>query len=211
MTIADDIRGERTRLVSTLSAAGPDAATLVTSWKTLDLASHLAGQDRFGGLPAFLARSAVQLTGLRFTAVYRDRPRLSVLVNGRTKPWSKSLEILARPAPDFVVRARVAPITLWELFVHHEDVRRPNALPREQVPNLDPVINWLVAYNVRRLPIDVRVQNRGGTTLIQAGDRITIEGSTSEAVLWLSGRDGGDLQFDGPPTEIDQLRGRLRV
>lgn len=128
MTIADDIREERQRLVATLRAVGPNAATLIDRWRAADLASHLASQDRLGGYPAYLARATVTATRLRLTAAYLDRTRIATLVNGPTKAWSQSLEILSRQPPDPILRSRVAPITLWEHFIHHEDVRRPTAL-----------------------------------------------------------------------------------
>lgn len=211
MTIADDIRDERARLAATLAAAGPDATTLVGAWRARDLASHIATQDRLFGVPAFFARSFVRITGLRLTAAYRDRPLVGLLINGRTKSWNKSLEILRRPAPDLVVRARIAPITLWELIVHHEDVRRPNGLSREDVPDLDAVLTWLLVYNAPRLPATTRTHSKDGTTRIEIGADISIEGSTLEAVLWLSGRENTDLTFHGPRAEIDKLREQLRV
>src|SRR5438874_1741556 len=106
MTIASDIHEERRRLCATFAAAGPDARTLVAAWSAKELASHLAAQDRLAGWPAYLARSAVRLTGLRFTAVYRDRKRASALLNGPTRAWQKSLAILINPPPESVLQPR---------------------------------------------------------------------------------------------------------
>jgi uncharacterized protein (TIGR03085 family) len=211
MTIADDTREERMRLVGTLSSVGPDAPTLIGAWTAADLASHLAAQDRFRGFPAFVARSAVQLTGRRLSAAYLDRPRVSLLVNGRRKPWGKSLTILRRPLPDAVVRARIAPITLWEYFVHHEDVRRRNDLRRAGWPNLEQVLDWILKYNARRIPVDVQLEQSDGAATIQINRRITIAGPTPEVVLWLSGRQSSDVEVEGPQQELDRLRERLKV
>jgi hypothetical protein len=76
---------------------------------------------------------------------------------------------------------------------------------------LEPVLRWLLAYNASKLPGAVRSETQGGTTRIAIGDDISIEGSTLEAVLWLSGREGTDLALHGPSTEIDRVRNQLRV
>lgn len=211
MTIADDIREERRRLCATFDAAGPDARTLIGAWSAKELASHLAGQDRLAGFPAFLARSAVTLIGLRFTAVYRDRERATTLLNGPTRPWQKSLATLTNPAPRYLYRPRVAPIALWEYVVHHEDVRRPNGLPRHGLPDLQPVLTWLLTYSTPRLRAPIRTETEGGRTRVEVGDTIALEGVTLDVVLWLSGRDGADLDVDGTAHELDRLRAQLRI
>lgn len=211
VTIAHDIRQERQRLVATLRAVGPHAATLIHRWNAADLASHVATQDRLRGYPAYLARTTASLAGLRLSSLYLDRPRASALVNGRTKAWSKSLEMLSRQPPDSVLRARVAPITLWEHFIHHEDVRRPNDADRHDAPDLEPVLDWILQYNARRLTRGVRIVTSSTTREAGPAELITITGPLSEVVLWLSGRDTTGIGFDAPAPAVEELRARLKV
>ena len=84
--VADEAQAERARLLHTLTTVGPDAPTAIQSWTSAAVASHLAAQDRLGGWPAFAARSFVRATGFRLSAVYVDRPRIALLVQGRQKP-----------------------------------------------------------------------------------------------------------------------------
>lgn len=209
--VADEAQAERARLLQTLTAVGPDAPTTVSSWTAAAIASHLAAQDRLGGWPAFAARSFVRATGFRLSAVYVDGPRLTLLVQGRQKPWEDSLELLRRPIPSAVLRSRVAPITLWEHFVHHEDVRRPNNVPRAEWPNLDEPLDWIVGYNRGQLGGAVQVERTGDLTRLALLGGVTISGATPEIVLWLSGRSSSLETIEGPADRLEQLSRLLRV
>lgn len=211
MTVADEAQAERERLLQTLTTVGPEAPTAVGVWTAAGIASHLAAQDRLGGWPAFAARSLVRATGFRLSAAYSDRPRVALLVHGRQKPWEKSLDRLRQPIPSAVLRGRVGPVTLWEHFVHHEDVRRPNNAPREEWPDLDEALNWILAYNRRQMGDQVSLQRTAGETTLRIGDRIALSGATPEVVLWLSGRRYANVHLDGSTSEIDDLAHRLKV
>lgn len=210
MTATDEASRERERLVTTLVAAGPDAPTSIAAWTASDIASHVAAQDRFHGYPAFAARSVVRLTRRRLSAVYLDRPRVALLVNGRKKPWNKSLAMLRRDVPAAAVRGRVAPITLWEHFVHHEDVRRRNDLPRAAWPDLDAALDWLLEYDARILGNARRRPSTEGTA-IDVGEGVTITGSVPEVVLWLSGRETPDVGVAGPDAVVRALHARVKA
>lgn len=209
--LTSDVATERAHLVSTLLEAGPEAPTLVDDWTTQELASHVAAQDRFGGWPARLARSTVAVTGVRLSAVYLNRPQVAALVNGPTKPWAESLGILSKPPPPPIVTGRVAVITLWEHFTHHEDVRRRNQIPRRSLPNLEPVLEWILQYNRHRLNRRVRVVSDGRTLEAGSGDPMTITGKVPDLVLWLSGRPIADVQAHPGGAEADSFRRRLGV
>jgi hypothetical protein len=141
-TVADDVATERRRFVATLRAVGADAPTLAGEWRAADLARHVVAQDRLRGLPVCAAREFVVCTGLRLTEPYLRSARLTRLLSGRPRSWEWVLARLDRPPPEALVRPRIAPIALWEHDVHHEDVRRPNARPRDAVPDLSPCV-WL--------------------------------------------------------------------
>jgi hypothetical protein len=157
--------------------------TLAHGWRAADLASHVAAQDRTRG------------------------------VNGPTKPWRRSLEMLAKPPPRAVLAPRIAPpITRSELFVHHEDVRRPAGVPRDAAPTLDPAPEWVVRDNRRALNRPLRIDT--GEALRQIGDDgrpTTVRGTIADVVMWLSGRDAPLVDLDASPSEAESLRARLSI
>lgn len=164
------------------------------------------------GLPAHLARTAVVASGRRLSRIYLHRQRASLLVDGPTKPWRRSLEMLEKPPPRAVLAPRIAPITLWEHFVHHEDVRRPAGRPRDAVPDLEPVLEWIIRYNRRALDRPLRIDTGDAVRATGDGGRPTnVRGTIAFVVMWLSGRDAPGVEVDAPPSDIDSLRARLSV
>ena len=212
--LADDIIEERARLVETLEFVGPEAPTLVEGWSAQELARHLAAQDRLRGVPALVARRLVVATQLRLTAVYLDRPVALALVNSGPRSWAGCLQRLRQPPPRAVTGASVGPITLWEHVVHHEDLRRASSVRRTAWPDLTAVIDWLLAYNRRRL-------NGPGVRLVDADSSsawssrpspaVTVTGPPSELVLWLSGRPWAEVQVDGAADDVSGLGRRLAI
>jgi uncharacterized protein (TIGR03083 family) len=163
---------------------------MAADWRARDLARHLAAQDRLAGIPAFMARRLVAATGIRLTEAYRERPRILALVNGLPRSWEWCLDRLDLAPPAAVLRRHVAPITLWEHVVHHEDVRRPNNVPRRSWPDLSEVVPWLLAYNRSRLAGAslLLVADDGRQWSVGNGTQVTVRGEAAELVLWLSGR-----------------------
>jgi uncharacterized protein (TIGR03085 family) len=214
-TIADDIAAERRGLLQTLHSVGPEAPTLAAGWRASDVARHLVAQDRVGGWPACLARGFVVRTGLRLSEVYLDRPFVARLLNGRPRSWEWCLDRLDRRPPGPVLRPLVAPIALWEHFVHHEDVRRPASVARSTQPDLSPTIPWLLRYNRSRLrDVSVHVVTEEGPEWRAGRDRreLALRGPLSEIVLWLSGRDASvGVDAAGPSALADALHNRLRI
>ena len=200
----EEVAAERRALVATLEAVGPDAPTAVGRWRAHDLARHVAAQDRFAGVTAYVARRIVVATRLRATDAYLDRPRVSALVDGLPRSWERCLGRLRRPPPAAIVRAPVAPITLWEHVVHHEDVRRANGRPRETSPDLTETLTWLLDYQRRRLDGRVRlVSDEGATWEPDRPPDVTLQGPALELVLWLSGRaELAEVHVEGDAAEL---------
>lgn len=209
-----EILAERAALVSTLEQVGPYARTLAGDWSTTELAQHLAAQDRIKGLPAFAARRFVLGTNIRGTAAYLNRPRLAAIVNAGPRGWDASLSRLRRQPPAALIRPPVATITLWEHFVHHEDVRRPASLPQRPAPDMTTVIPWLLRYNRRRLRgTSIRVVTPDGTEwLPDAEPTLTVRGTQAEIVLWLSGRGQvADVRCEGNRQLFDELTRQMAI
>jgi uncharacterized protein (TIGR03085 family) len=212
--IADQVAAERALLVQTLRAIGPDAPTLASGWRAMDVARHLAAQDRMKGLPAFVARRIVAATGLRLTQAYLGRRRVGALINGRPRAWNECLGRLDRPPPAAVLRPPVDVITLWEHVVHHEDVRRPSGISRPSWPDLSPVISWLLSYNGSRLrDLSVRILTHDGREWWAGeGTSLTVRGEPGELVLWLSGRATQcDVVVTGDAADLESLSRRMAI
>lgn len=134
---------------------------------------------------------------------------MAFLVNGPKKSWDRSLRRLDRPPPRALTSRYVAAITLWEHFVHHEDVRRPNGIEREHTPMLEPVLEWIVAYNGHRIERTMRLVTPNSVRSFGTGPEVTMEGSLPDLILWLSGRDVGCVASDASTEELNLLRDRL--
>ena len=77
---------------------------------------------------------------------------------------------LRRPSPRVLVAAPVRTVGLFEVWTHHEDVRRANGLDRAEHPALDEVVTWLRHYSrVDAVP----------------------DAPLHEVAYWLAGREGG--------------------
>jgi uncharacterized protein (TIGR03083 family) len=212
--IAEQVAAERALLVQTLRAVGPDAPTLATGWRAIDVARHLAAQDRMRGLPAFVARRIVAATGIRLTQAYLGRPRLVALINGRPRVWNECLGRLDCPPPTAVLRPPVDVITLWEHVVHHEDVRRPASILRPSWPDLSPVISWLLSYNGSHLKgLSLRILTRDGREWrVGDGASLTVRGEPGELVLWLSGRAMHcEVVVTGDATDLEKITRRMAI
>jgi len=212
--IAEQVATERALLVETLREVGPDADTLAADWSARDVARHLAAQDRFSGVPAFLARRLVTATGVRLTETYLRRPRIGAVANGLPRTWDHCLRRLDCPPPAAVVRQSVVVITMWEHVVHHEDVRRPANIARRAWPDLSAVISWLLAYNRSRLQgIALRmVASNAGEWRVGEGSSLTVCGEPGELVLWLSGRAAAsNVVLTGSTADVDSLTLRLAI
>ena len=165
----NDIDAERRRFADTLERVGPDAPTNAGAWTAHDVAAHVLSLDRMGGVPTFIGRSIVA-RGVRLNdrvpASLADR---SIAVVKR-KGFDWAVAQLRTPSPALLLRPSVRAVGLFEVWTHHEDVRRRNGLPRDDHPDLTEVIAWLQRYG--RID-EVR------------------QGPQHDVAYWLAGRDGG--------------------
>ena len=58
-----------------------------------------------------------------------------------------AIERLRRPPPALLMRPALGAVGLFEVWAHHEDVRRPNGVVREDHPDLTEVVAWLRRYH----------------------------------------------------------------
>lgn len=186
--LASDLAAERDAFRATVQTLGPDAPTACGSWTTGDLAVHLAAGEVLRGLPnapfRFLVGRGVRLD---WAAPINARTLKSYR---RRRGFEWALERLARPAPRVQSTATIGPVSVLEVWAHHEDVLLANDNgPCSSRISLQPVLRMLVKYQHGRL-------KRLGVTL-RSADEVWFEpknadgevhGSVPDLVRWLCGR-----------------------
>jgi len=208
------LRAERHALAATLRAVGSGAPTLIPGWTASDLAAHVAATEQQRGLPTFVGRIAVARWGWRLNDTFRAIMAIDRRRFGR-HGFDWALRRLEAPGPRLLERPSLLPVSLFEILVHHEDVRRANSLERTcPVPDVIPSLRWLLRYH-RRLLRDLSVvvdlpgqaQLRGGN-----GSKVVpISGEPADVLLWLAGRQrAAFVDVEGDQQALRALRA-LRV
>lgn len=213
MGLADDIERERQACADTLEAVGPDAPTLCTPWTAADVAAHLSLADGIGRYPVFVARTAIARWGLRVGQPAARMPRVASapLRRARRKGFQWAIGRIRQPPPPLHSRPAVAPVSLFEIWGHHQDVLRANGLSGSTRPDLVEVIPWALRYHrrpLRGLALAVEADD-GRTWEAGSGESVVVRGAIPELVLWLTGRHTvADVEVSGGPRELGR---RLRM
>jgi uncharacterized protein (TIGR03083 family) len=141
--IADDFVRERAALRATLVEVGPDAPTACGDWSAADLAVHVAVGETSGGWPTVPFRLLVN-RGIR---VDRMAPvNAGALRLYRRRGWHWAMRRLARNPPRAHLLRQVVPVSLLEVWAHHEDVLIANDLTCDTAIDLQPVVELLRRY-----------------------------------------------------------------
>lgn len=187
--LADTIVCERHRFAHTLRSVGADAPTLIDGWTAHDVAAHVVSLDRFRGAPTFVGRRVVS-RGVRLNDV-ASRSAGRALRSSKRPGFEWALDELERKPPELLLRPSVLPVGLFEVFVHHEDVRRFDRVGSTRVApeGLSEVVPWLLRYH-RRLLKGTRlvVRTSAGEWVEGSGPAAVLAGPVDEVVLWLAGR-----------------------
>lgn len=202
---------ERVQVCARMEELGPDAPTLCAGWTTFDLAAHLAVRERnLLAAPGTVLRAG-PFPGLTAAAMAREKRRGygAVLDRIRTGP----------PPGLFAVPALREALNLGEYYVHHEDVRRANAMvePRAGIDDVHErlwsVLRHLGKVLLRAVPAD------HGVTLVTPGhapwvlrDRpassVRILGEPGELLLYGYGRkDAAHVVLEGDDAAVAAVRG----
>lgn len=214
----DAFLAERRSFVSTLGELGAEAPTLCGDWTAADLAAHVAGADLGAGVPVFIGRSLVARGALsgawRPAQALEDRSRARLKRRGFE--WATSR--LARTPPALLHRGRVAAVSLFEVWVHHEDLRRANGRgpdPARDHPELRACLSFLGRFLHAQLSeVTVVVIPPVGpfASLGTGSHRIELRGPVGEAVLWLAGRQSvADVTVEGEGSVVERLGARLEI
>ena len=198
-------RAGRAALCDSLNEVGADAPTLCDGWRAIDLAAHLVIRERDAWTaPVILCG---RLSGIVERLTANERRRGFPEVVGRLRdgpPWLFSSTPLT---------VRLNTVEDW---IHHQDVRRANDLPRQPIsPELDEVL-WRgvgAAGKVAGLRLDDigldAVTPDGRRHTVKKGRRVVdVYGPPSEVLLYVTGRSTvADVELRGSPDDVEQIRG----
>ena len=210
-------RDERSELIGTLGLLGPNASTLCARWSSGDLAAHLVVSEAYGGWPmvaAYAARrvlpATLTLRGMRSLQSVGDRQ----IRRARNRGWGWALRRLSAGPPPAYDRASVAPIRLIEEWIHHEDLRRANAMgPRPGSAEMNEAL-WGAGLLITGFPeflpgragIEVALSD-GRTHRLGDTARVRVEGTPGEVLLFLAGRGAvAQVSVTGEQRHVQALR-----
>lgn len=191
---------ERSGLVETMIAAGPEAPTLCGTWTVRDLAAHLIVRERRpDAAPGILLRPlAARLASVQ--AKTSSRPFDELLESVRTgPPWWSPLKPVDAVA------------NLSEMFVHHEDVRRaasgwePRQLAAEDEDRLWKLLRRMGRMAYRKSPVPVTLATPDGRSVVVVsgdGPAVTLTGKPSELLLHAFGREQVRIETEGEPDAV---------
>lgn len=189
---------ERRALLATLNELGPAAPTLCADWCAEDVAAHLVVSEAYGGWPMVAAYgvrrvlpAAVTIRAVRSLQAVGERQ----LRRARRRGWDRLCERLASGPPRAYDRKGVAPIRLVEEWVHHEDLRRANAMDRRECSVELTEALWTAGRLLTSFPeflpgregIEVVLPD-GRRQSLGAPLRVRVEGEVGEILLFLAGR-----------------------
>jgi uncharacterized protein (TIGR03085 family) len=201
MTVAQD---ERAGLVAELRRLGPDAPTLCEGWTTRDMAAHLVVRER-----RLDASAGIMVP---FLAGYTERVQHQVAAE---TDWEDLVDKTASGPPVYSPFKLLDPIANpAEMFIHHEDIRR--AQPGWQPRDLDPAtakalrapLGLMARLTLRKAPATVVLTAPDGQELGRAGrgPQLRVTGDPGELLLFVTGRDEAQVEFDGPADLVERVK-----
>ena len=199
---------ERAALVETMRAVGPDAPTLCGDWTTRDLAAHLVVRER-----RLDAAPGIAIPAL---AGYTDKVQQRTANNTE---WSELLDKVGSGPPLFSPFKLLDPVAnMGEMFIHHEDVRRaqpdwqPRPLDDETVSALTRPLPVMARLTLGKVPSRLTLRTPQGKVLatVGKGPAVTVTGEPQELLLFISGRDAVEVEFDGDAQVVEAARNNRR-
>jgi uncharacterized protein (TIGR03085 family) len=199
---------ERSALVETLRAVGPDAPTLCAGWTTRDLAAHLVVRER--------RLDAAPGIAIRVLAYHTARVQNQT---ARSNSWDDLVDKVAAGPPVYSpFKLLDALANLGEMYIHHEDVRRavdgwvPRVLDESTVAALRRQLGLMSRMTLGKLPAQVVLQTPDGRRIarVGSGSVVTVTGEPQELMLFVAGRDAARIKFDGDPKAVAAIRAARR-
>ena len=193
---------ERRHLVQLMRDLGPDAPTLCEGWSTKDLAAHIAIRERRPDAAiGIIAKAASRHTN-------------NVMASYANKPWKELLHLVEEGAPiwnPLGLPNLDSAVNLFEMFVHHEDVRRAASdwKQRSLHAELDDALWKRMASSGklmwRRAKVGIVLDNGTSQIVVKSasnGRTVMISGSTADLVLLTYGRKAISVDYSGDETDV---------
>jgi uncharacterized protein (TIGR03083 family) len=210
VTVAEDVEAERAALADTLEVVGPNAPTGCGDWTAFDLAAHIVAADRAAGTLAFCIR-ALATRGVQFNP---KPPVIAAAINRERRAGYPALlaRLRSRP-PRLLLTPAVAASTLFEVWMHHDDLATTHGLVHQNPDHLAHAIPPLVRYHARRLPTTgLIIRTTDGHQWTFGPDfgvpgAAVLSGPAADLIRWLSGRGPlAALGVEAMPAVAEQLQ-----
>lgn len=209
MTVAEEVEAERALLADSLEAVGPDASAGCGDWTAFDVAAHVGAADRAAGTLAFCIR-VLAARGVQF----HPTPQVvaSAINRERRHGYAAVITRLRQRSPRLLLAPAVAASTLFEVWMHHDDLARTNGLAHDAPNHLAEAIPALIRYQAKRLPTDCKltVRTTDGHEWSFGPDRrdlrAVVTGPAADLIRWLAGRGPiSTLNVEAEPAVAEQL------
>ncbi|MEY2472211.1 MAG: hypothetical protein QOK28_1540 [Actinomycetota bacterium] len=185
LDISADIRAVHVQTAADLVTVGPEAPSGLDRWNAADLAAHLLSQTGAVRYPLAVARWFLNRgarLGSKSGAAAIDRPVQYYARRG----FDTAVRAVRNGPPFPLMTASVAPVALFEIWVHDDDLRRANNLGAGiEPPTLSEAVAFMTRYQ-RKVLRDVSVDESA---------------SPADQLRWLSGRPSS-LAPHEPPLSI---------
>lgn len=180
-------KAERAAFCEAALAVGPSAPTLCEGWDTADLVAHVWTRENDPlALPGVVVPALEKLTAERHRRALQRWGFLGLVELVRHGPPRGS--VFSLPGVDELANT-------LELFVHTEDVRRPNGLPRRPRSASFEDMVWgrvarLARVAFRGLDVGLVLERDSGETVrVRRGtSTVAVVGAASELLLFVFGR-----------------------
>src|ERR1700722_16216168 len=210
VTVAEEVEAERAMLADSLEFLGPDAPAGCGDWTAFDLAAHVVAADRAAGTLAFCIR-VLAARGVQF----HPKPHVvaSAINQERRNGYPAVIARLRQRSPRLLLAPAVAASTLFEEWMHHDDLATTNGLAHHAPNHPAEAIPSLIRYQAKRLPTasQLTVRTTDGHEWSFGPDRrdfsAVITGTAADLLRWLAGRGPiSTLTVEAEPAVADQLR-----
>jgi len=210
MAVAEEVEAERAMLADALEVVGPDASAGCGDWTAFDLAAHVVAADRAAGTLAFCIR-VLAARGAQF----HPKPQViaSAINRERRNGYPAVIARLRHRCPRLLLAPAVAASTLFEVWMHHDDLATTNGLAHHAPNHLAEAIPPLIRYQAKRLPTasQLTIRTTDGHEWTFGPDRrnprAVVTGTAADLLRWLAGRGPiSTLNVEAEPAVADQLR-----
>jgi uncharacterized protein (TIGR03083 family) len=208
VTVRDDVEAERSMLADALEALGPDAPAGCGDWTTFDVAAHVVAAERAAGTLAFCIR-VLAARGVQFHP--KAQVVASTIRRERRVGYPAVIARLRQRSPRLLLVPAVAASTLFELWMHHDDLATTNGRAHGAPDHLAEAIPLLMRYQAKHLPAAGRLIVRTTDGYEWAfgpnrGPSAVLAGCAADLIRWLAGRGPiSALDVEAEPAVTDQL------